>query len=172
MCSIKMQLRNNIIDIKENYNNTKEPKYAIQAAIVKGVYKGIGGQKAIALPPYCTNIHIIMEAITKAKLKFGDDTYTNTSIIVKEFRSIFNKYNIYGLKLSSKKNIIYIQKLENGQTEEYSYRIECKNENLAHFGLFVDMILENLSPSFHKLLVETITTYLYSIDRKISTGVI
>ena len=70
MASLKIDMRNDIINTKDKYKETRDKRHLVEAAVGKGVYYGIGGEKVIPLPPYCDSIVNAVRIVTRAKIRF------------------------------------------------------------------------------------------------------
>ncbi len=70
MGSDKLYIRNILVEKKKQFAQTNKNKYVIEAAVLKGVYCGLGGTKIIPLPNYCSSIVNVVASIVKSKSRF------------------------------------------------------------------------------------------------------
>ena len=90
MSSTKIELREQIESIKKDFNKSRDRKDMFKAAVLKGVYRGIGGSKGIVLPIYCDNIVNIVSAITRARKRFKGSVLDKVNKIEEELLKEYN----------------------------------------------------------------------------------
>lgn len=86
MGSIKKDLRDKIKNLKEQYNNTRDRHYILEAAVTKGVYQSLGGNMAISLPLFCNNIVEVSKSMTRARGKLTGDIASDVEKLAFELR--------------------------------------------------------------------------------------
>lgn len=91
MESLTINLRNQVLNKKNLYVNTKRNTIAIDTAVDKALYILNGGTKLIILPPYCDNVTLIAIDILKLidrQFNFKDDIKSVIDFINKNLTSI------------------------------------------------------------------------------------
>lgn len=166
--SSKLELRNTVLDFKNRYGMNRNKQNLVQAAVVRGVYYGIGGTKMIPLIPYCNVISDVVSYITKAKIKMNgnivDDVAKLRETLIENVTEIASvELNMYGknptISLVVFQNIVYVNLSANRIT----------NKDLAKITV---AILENIRKSnpliysYKNVIEETVEVYMYYLDRK------
>lgn len=169
MCSIKMQVRNNLISKKKQFNDTQEYRYALEASVMKGVYIGIGGSKVVPLPPYCSTITKVTSEIVKAKLKFDDNICKNLDRICQSLKQDIKEVDNAAIVSNNGTIFICVKFKHLNNTYKYKIDIPIKNRNIAEIcTLLISNIDLRYSVNDEKLRViaDTLDAYLYLLDRR------
>ena len=108
MSDIKIELRDSIDRMKNAFKRTGNEKYMIDAAIMRGIYFGLGGTKLIPVHPNYSIIANVVEEVIKAKVRMKDEGIKD----IKRLMRILTK-NVIGisgidLNISSEKPIMTI----------------------------------------------------------------
>lgn len=94
----KKEIRSEIALLLNNQYRIDRSTY-IEAAIVYGIYRAIGGEKTFVLPPYTADVVKQSYKVSKVKLRYKSVTNYN---IVKVSQSLTNDTNINGQELVKK----------------------------------------------------------------------
>lgn len=93
MLSLKMTLRNDLINKKEKYKYTESNLIAIDAAVIKAEYIKNGGTKVILLPKYCDLITLVSLDIInlyERYVKYNMDNEDIANYITNKFKTVNN----------------------------------------------------------------------------------
>ena len=134
MASHKINFRNLILEKKELFNHLNNRAYIIEAAVLKGVYYGVGGTKIIPLPHYCSIIVDSLKYITRAKGKFEGDKLKDLGRLRYEITK--HIYGVYNLDVDITNEVYALYLYIEGKRQPYIIDIKTKNTNtyLADVG--------------------------------------
>ena len=140
--SIKICTRNLIAGKKNDFSKTNDHIYMIEAAVLKGVYRGVGGSKIIVLPTYC---HVIVESlryIIKAKGRFTGETIKDINRLSYEVTK--NIKDVSSLELDRTSGASKICLCIRGEIEPFNIDVQLNNPNkhLVNIGI---TLIANLS---------------------------
>lgn len=106
MYTNKIMLRNLLVQKKIRYKEKYEHTQAIEIAVIKGVYKGIGGVKEIPLPKYYDRIVDVVSKIVKVRKSLKGDIISDIRLLERGLKREF--YDIAHIDIEIG-NAIYVQ---------------------------------------------------------------
>lgn len=172
MCSNKIYVRGVILDKKKEFNRTSNNEHVIEAAVVKGIYNGIGGTMAIPLPGYCGTIVNTVKNLSSLKYKSSGDIIKDLNKLISSIRCIDCIGNI---KLHIREDTTVLQLGFKGEVKDLyiSIKLPLKDDGIAYIAT---KIIENSSSRYNfgvrelQLINRTTESYLQYVDRGLGYG--
>lgn len=158
--SKKTEIRSAVIEYKKQYDTRNNPDDILEATIAYGVYRAIGGEKVIPLPPFTDGIFDIVNKIAIVKLrapsKIIDIKYNNIERGIKS-----NLKSIVDIKFYARKTeLVILLKTENNE-----YRIVTSIEPCLYLTEIAYILASELQES--KISMENFKVILMNYLNKI-----
>lgn len=171
MKGLKIDLRNKVLKRKESFINSRIDIHLIDAAIIRGIYYGIGGTKAIPLPSFCNTLTNVVGYVTKAKIKFTGDIFKD----IKKLASVLleNLRDILDIQISHEgvnSMILSIYGARGCKLVNVGYGGNLSNNDLANIAVSMLEIVGDHTPRIIEknlgYIKESIKKWLNYIDRR------
>lgn len=135
MESRKLKLRKDILDSMEIAKENGSKLQYINVAIKYGLYRSMGGEKAIALPPYC-------DVAIKTVFEVSKLLLSNKEIGSEDIENVLNNIssylNIADIGISNDENVINIYLVIMGTgNKAYNMHIKSKKEQLVDNLIYI-----------------------------------